>query len=79
LQTYVTPASVSLNVNVAAVEGLLLFGPVIPGFGGGVVSTVQVREADGPLTFPAASVASTVTVWLPSASPENVAGFAHAA
>ncbi len=74
-----TPPRESLIVNVAAVEADLLFGPTIVGFGGAVASTVQVRDAAVALTLPAASFASTERVWLPSASPEKVAGLAQAA
>ena len=66
-------------MKVAAVESDLLFGPTMPGFGGAVASTVQVRDAAVVLMLPAASFASTDRVWLPSASPEKVAGFVQAA
>jgi hypothetical protein len=46
---------------------------------GGVVSTVQVREAEPLLTFPAGSLASTEIMWLPSLRPEKLAGFVQAA
>jgi hypothetical protein len=49
---------VKVNVGVASLVGPL--GPVISGAGGGPVSTVTVRTAEAPLTFPAASRARTV-------------------
>jgi hypothetical protein len=69
----VTFASLSVKVNVAEVEGLLLFGPTIVGFGGGTVSTDHDREV-APLVFPAASTARTANVWTPCANPEYAFG-----
>jgi hypothetical protein len=46
---------------------------------GATVSTVNDRVAGEASLFPAASVARTLTVWLPSASAGVVHGLVHAA
>jgi hypothetical protein len=41
--------------------------------------TVNLRDAGVGSTFPAASIARTLNVWTPAASPVNRAGLAHGA
>jgi hypothetical protein len=69
LHLNVLPASLEENENVALAELLGLGGPATIVVSGGVRSIVQVRVAGLPSVFPAASVALTWKVWLPSPSP----------
>ena len=64
------PASVLVKENVAEVALVAAAGFVVMVVSGAVPSTVQVRAAAAP-TLPAVSVATTETVWGPSASPET--------
>ncbi len=64
----VVVASVASKVNVAVWSVVVVSGPEVMVTVGGVVSTVQVRVA-GVLVLPAGSVAVTVKVCAPSASP----------
>ena len=63
--------SLTVNVTVPELLDVTPVGPPVIVTTGAVPSTVHVRVA-AALRLPAASVPSTVTVWLPSASEETV-------
>jgi hypothetical protein len=75
----VEPASVEVKLKLAVVWFVGFAGPAVIVVFGAVRSTVQVCCAGEPSTFPAGSVARTLKVWLPPASPVYVWGDAHAA
>ena len=72
LHEKVAEASFDDNANVALVSFVKGAGPAPIDAMGGVVSMVQVNDA-GAETFPAASLAVSVSVWVPSASPAKLA------
>ena len=63
------PPSVAVNENQALVALVGSLGLAVIEVSGAVVSTVQVYEAGEPSVLPAASLALTLNVWLPSARP----------
>ena len=63
------PLSVEVNEKLALVEFVGFAGFAVIVVSGAVVSTVQVKLAGVASVFPAASVAFTWKVWLPSARP----------
>ena len=69
VQPKVEPVSVALNAKLADAEPTVPVGPASIVVSGGVVSTVQVRLAGLGSVLPAGSVAATVNVCAPSASP----------
>ena len=68
----VEPVSVEVKAKLAAVSATVPVGPDVIVVSGAVVSAawiVHVRVAGVPSTFPAASIARTLKVWLPAARP----------
>lgn len=68
-QVNVTGDSVSLKLIDAEDEAVVPVGPLTDGTGGGVVSTVQLREVAAP-RFPAASTWRALKLCEPCASEE---------
>ena len=69
VQPKVEPVSVALKAKVAVSEVAMPDGPASIVVSGGVVSTVQIRLAGLGSVLPAGSVARTVNVCAPWASP----------
>jgi hypothetical protein len=78
-QAKVLPASVAVNEKLALELFDGLAGLAVIVVSGAAVSTVQVKLAGDASALPAASVAATVNVWLPSASPAYVFGLVQLA
>ena len=75
----VPPVSVETKANVAWVPATVPLGPEVIVVSGAAVSTVHAREAGVGSVLPARSTARTSKVWLPSPSPDTVAGDVQAA
>ena len=63
-----------MNANDAELELIVPVGPLVIVVSGAAVSTVNVRVAGVASTLPAASIARTRNVYVPSASGPSVRG-----
>jgi hypothetical protein len=63
------PLFVEVNEKVAEVELVVAAGDAVIDVSGALLSIVQAKLAGVASTFPSASVACTLKVWLPAASP----------
>ena len=70
----VEPVSELVKANDAELELIVPVGPLVMVVSGAAASTVNVREAGVWSTLPAASIARTRNVYVPSASGPSVRG-----